>query len=131
MPVAQLLHDDEVPASDDQNLQVAIAEMDLRDLDRLIQQANERKHELLEDDIAAVRAEIIALADMTGRSVADIAGVTVSPRPPARKVLKKAVARFRNPDNQSQTWSGRGKRPRWLQERLERGAELDDFRVAD
>ncbi|MCB1739491.1 MAG: H-NS histone family protein [Gammaproteobacteria bacterium] len=41
----------------------------------------------------------------------------------------KAAVKYRNPENESETWSGRGKRPRWLQEKLESGRTLDEFRV--
>ena len=37
--------------------------------------------------------------------------------------------RFRNPANPEQTWSGRGKRPNWLQQALDQGASLLDFAV--
>ena len=41
-----------------------------------------------------------------------------------------AVApRYRNPDNASQTWSGRGKRPLWLNAALQAGKTLDELRV--
>lgn len=38
-------------------------------------------------------------------------------------------AKYRNPADPSQTWSGRGKRPRWLQQALQQGARLEDFAV--
>jgi len=41
----------------------------------------------------------------------------------------KGVPRYRNPNNPQQTWSGRGKRPNWLNEALESGKKLDDFTV--
>ncbi|TCO72332.1 H-NS family nucleoid-associated regulatory protein [Rhodovulum euryhalinum] len=41
----------------------------------------------------------------------------------------KSVAKFRNPENPSDTWSGRGRRPKWLEEALNKGASLDDFLI--
>jgi DNA-binding protein H-NS len=38
--------------------------------------------------------------------------------------------KYRNPDNASETWSGRGRKPRWLEERLSGGAPLEDFLIA-
>ncbi len=43
---------------------------------------------------------------------------------------KAAEIKFRNPADPVQTWTGRGKRPRWLQDALRQGAKLDDFAVA-
>lgn len=37
--------------------------------------------------------------------------------------------KFRNPDNADQTWSGRGRRPRWVHEAEASGRSLDDMRV--
>jgi DNA-binding protein H-NS len=37
--------------------------------------------------------------------------------------------KFRNPDQPSETWSGRGKRPRWLVAQLKSGKRIDDFRI--
>ena len=38
-------------------------------------------------------------------------------------------ARYANPQDASQTWSGRGRRPRWVQEMLEAGGKLEDAAV--
>ncbi|MDA9521524.1 hypothetical protein XI06_14480 [Bradyrhizobium sp. CCBAU 11434] len=37
--------------------------------------------------------------------------------------------RFRNPGDPSQTWSGRGKRPRWVTDLLKTGVGLDELRT--
>jgi DNA-binding protein H-NS len=37
--------------------------------------------------------------------------------------------KFQNPDRPSETWVGRGKRPRWLTAQLRSGKNLDDLRV--
>jgi DNA-binding protein H-NS len=37
--------------------------------------------------------------------------------------------RYRNPDNPDQTWSGRGRRPRWVHEAEAAGRSLDTMRI--
>jgi DNA-binding protein H-NS len=37
--------------------------------------------------------------------------------------------KYRNPANPSETWAGRGKRPRWLAAQLRSGKRIDDFRI--
>lgn len=37
---------------------------------------------------------------------------------------------YRNPDDPSLTWSGRGRRPLWLNELIEKGVELETLRAA-
>jgi len=42
-----------------------------------------------------------------------------------------AVApKYRNPDNPTETWAGRGLRPRWLAAALKSGKKLEDFSIA-
>jgi DNA-binding protein H-NS len=47
----------------------------------------------------------------------------------ARRPYPPVKAKFRNPDQPSETWSGRGKRPRWLDKHLRSGKRIDDFRI--
>jgi DNA-binding protein H-NS len=49
---------------------------------------------------------------------------------PSRRPYPPVKAKFRNPDQLSETWSGRGKRPRWLDAKLRSGEQIDDFRIA-
>ena len=37
-------------------------------------------------------------------------------------------ARFRNPEDPTQTWSGRGRRPRWYNEAEKAGRAIEDLR---
>ena len=42
-----------------------------------------------------------------------------------------AVApKYRNPDNPSETWAGRGLKPRWLAAAIKEGKKLEDFAIA-
>ena len=40
------------------------------------------------------------------------------------------AAKYRNPDNPALTWSGRGKRPAWVNEALAAGKTLEDLAVS-
>jgi DNA-binding protein H-NS len=37
--------------------------------------------------------------------------------------------KYRNKDNPEETWTGRGRQPKWLSARLAKGAKLADFAV--
>jgi DNA-binding protein H-NS len=39
--------------------------------------------------------------------------------------------KYRNPDNPSETWSGRGRQPRWLTAALKTGRKLRDFEIVE
>ncbi len=51
-----------------------------------------------------------------------------APRPDGRARVKP---KYRNPERPSQTWSGRGRRALWLQEKIRAGAQLEDFAVEE
>jgi DNA-binding protein H-NS len=46
-----------------------------------------------------------------------------------RRPYPQVFPKYRNPANPSETWSGRGKQPRWLTGQLRSGKKLDDFRI--
>jgi DNA-binding protein H-NS len=46
-----------------------------------------------------------------------------------RRKYPKVLPKYRNPVSPSQTWSGRGKRPRWVVAALETGQSLDDLKI--
>src|SRR5919199_6332589 len=38
--------------------------------------------------------------------------------------------RYRNPDNPAETWAGRGRKPKWVEEKLAYGATLEDLLIS-
>jgi len=46
-----------------------------------------------------------------------------------RRKYPKVFAKYRNPAKPSETWSGRGKRPRWLVSALNSGKLIEDFEI--
>jgi DNA-binding protein H-NS len=48
----------------------------------------------------------------------------------SRRAGYRIAPKYRNPDDHSQTWAGRGLRPRWLADALKkRGTKLDQFAI--
>ena len=47
-----------------------------------------------------------------------------------RRPYPPVAPKYRNPNDASETWSGRGKRPRWLVALLKAGKHIEDFRIA-
>lgn len=72
-----------------------------------------------------IRAEKIKLEERLRRIGAASAGVT---RSRERRPYPKVLPKYQNP-NGSETWSGRGKQPRWLAAQLRAGAKLEDFQI--
>jgi DNA-binding protein H-NS len=48
---------------------------------------------------------------------------------PLDALVKNAAPRYRNPADSGQTWTGRGRQPRWIAEALASGRSLDDFKI--
>jgi DNA-binding protein H-NS len=47
----------------------------------------------------------------------------------ARRPYPPVFPKFANPDDPSQVWSGRGKRPQWVTEKLASGLTLEDLSI--
>src|SRR3712207_1940232 len=41
------------------------------------------------------------------------------------------AAKYQNPDNPSEKWSGRGRKPKWVEEKLAQGRELSDLAIPE
>jgi DNA-binding protein H-NS len=46
-----------------------------------------------------------------------------------RRPYPPVSPKYRNPERPSETWSGRGKQPRWLVAHLKSGRRIDDFAI--
>lgn len=67
--------------------------------------------------------EIKKIAESYGFNLSDLmSGQPVRAR-------SKAKAQFQNPRDESQTWSGRGRKPAWVKEWEAAGNSLEDLRI--
>jgi DNA-binding protein H-NS len=46
-----------------------------------------------------------------------------------RRLYPPVPPKYRNPDQPSETWAGRGKHPRWLVAQLRSGKRIDEFKI--
>ena len=46
-----------------------------------------------------------------------------------RRAYPPVPPKYRNPDEPSETWAGRGKQPRWLVAQLRSGKRIEDFTI--
>jgi DNA-binding protein H-NS len=42
---------------------------------------------------------------------------------------RKVAPKYRNPDNKNDTWTGRGRQPKWVVAKLKAGKKLDDMKI--
>ena len=55
---------------------------------------------------------------------------SVEQKQKARRPYPKVPPKYRNPERPSETWSGRGKQPRWVGAHLRSGMKVDDLLIA-
>ena len=124
--------------------------MDLRkmsgsQLKDLIRKAEKRQRQMVKGLVAEVRAKARALIKAAGLTVAEVFPATAAKRGPGRppKAAAKSAAKgkkkakrgykvkpkYRNPDNPSQTWAGRGLKPRWYRQALAAGRKEKDLLI--
>lgn len=48
---------------------------------------------------------------------------------PVVKKKTQSAPKYRNPENSKETWSGKGRQPRWVQNQLSQGRKLEDLEV--
>ena len=104
-----------------------ISNLSVEELKRLQVEAElliaSKKDQAIED----AYSQIMNIADNVGLSIEQILEFGAQKR---KKTTRKAVEpRYRNKSNPSDTWTGRGKQPRWLVAELEKGATLEDFLI--
>ena len=94
---------------------------DMRNLQDQIKQEMKKREQ---SDMAKAREQILAIAQSVGVPLKDLLATT------GRGGKTGTVAvRFRNPDNASQQWTGRGRQPKWVKEWVEGGKSIDKLRV--
>jgi DNA-binding protein H-NS len=104
-----------------------------KDLKALITQAKKQQSALNKrKPVALIRKKLVAFAKAEGYTIAELFG---GKAPAAKKAAKKAgttrkvAPKYRNPANTKETWSGRGKQPRWLAEQVKKGKKPEDFLI--
>jgi len=71
----------------------------------------------------AALADVDAIARQHGYTIDQLVGkVAVKGRAPV-------PPKYANPADKSQTWSGRGRKPKWVVEALDNGKSLDDLKI--
>lgn len=104
--------------------QVNVDKMNLKDLMELELKVQKAISVAKERERAELKAKIEAMANESGFAVSDLfssgrggaKGRTVAPK-------------YVNPENASETWTGRGRKPKWLVAKLSKGAAIEKFLI--
>ena len=72
-------------------------------------------------DAQATREQLRAMAEKAGFDLKELFG--------GKRAKGASVAKYRNPKDTSQTWTGRGRKPNWLVDAVKKGAKIDSFAI--
>lgn len=120
---------------------IDINTLSAKELESLITQAKKRKTTLNKrKPVSVVRKKLVQQAKNEGYTIAELFGTggaaVREPRAPGksaakktRKPLGKVAPKYRNPANPTETWSGRGKQPRWLAAYTGNGRSAEEFLI--
>ena len=103
-----------------------IESLSQEELNELIARAEQQKKKIHRDRINDVRRKITDMAKAEGYSIEELFGGRGGG---SRRTAGKVAAKYRNPANPEQTWTGRGKRPRWFSEALAQGRKESDLAI--
>ncbi|WHP69590.1 H-NS histone family protein [Phaeobacter inhibens] len=96
------------------------------ELDALAKDIEARKVEVEKEAKQNAYAEMLAVAEKHGVAFEDVIALHGGK---GRKSGAKAAAKYANPEDASQTWSGRGRKPAWVHAALEAGKSIEDLEI--
>lgn len=94
---------------------------EINDLEAKIAKAKSAAREKAKSDL---KDRIDRLVEGSGFTIAELYGFAARGRG-----RSKSAAKYANPENKTETWTGRGRKPNWLVARLKKGAKIDDFAI--
>jgi len=79
-----------------------------------------------QQEVTKAREKILAIAQGLGVSVEEL---LTNGGAKSKNSGKKVQVQYQNPADNAQTWTGRGRQPRWIAEGLAGGKSLADFKI--
>ena len=106
-----------------------ITKYSVEELRRLTAEAAALIESKKDEEIAAAYNQAVAAAQKVGLSLEDLVATGTTKRKKTKAPRKAVEPRYRNKANPTETWTGRGKQPRWLTAQLAQGKTLQDFLI--
>ena len=79
-------------------------------------------------EIENLKSKVMAVASTLGVSLAELFGIKSEP-PAERRSKRHAKIKYRDPGQPENTWTGKGRPPKWMQAKLDQGATKNQFQV--
>ena len=97
---------------------------ELKDLQTQIPAEIKRREK---DEKAKLIKDLHALAAERGFNLNDL--IDSGAAEPETKVKRPVAAKYQNPSDASQTWTGRGRQPKWVAEAIANGGSLEGLLI--
>lgn len=118
-------------------MSIDLRNLSAKELGALITKAKQQQNKLAKrTPIATVRSKITKFAKAEGYTMEELFGAPsgrpakgAKPGPRAGRKLGKVAPKYRNPANAKETWTGRGKQPRWMAALVAKGKKPEDFLI--
>lgn len=75
------------------------------------------------------RTEALKAAEKAAAEFGFSLDEVLSGAPKATQKKTKASAKYRNPENPDETWTGRGRKPHWVHEALSNGVDISQLEI--
>ncbi|WP_170565444.1 H-NS histone family protein [Ruegeria atlantica] len=105
---------------------IDISGLNAAELKKLAAKIEKRTVEVEKETLQTALKEMRAIADKLGVTFEDVIALHSGK---GKKTATKAAPKYANPDDPSQTWTGRGRKPAWLKAALEAGKSIDDLMI--
>jgi DNA-binding protein H-NS len=102
---------------------INVEKMSLKELHDLEAKLTKAKSQARDKAKSDVKDKIDRILASSGFSISDLYSVGRG------RGRGKGSAKYANPDNRAETWTGRGRKPNWLVAKLKKGAKQDDFAI--
>lgn len=115
--------------------------LSVKELRSLISTAEKQQTKILtRPKAAAMRAKINKYVKDHGYTIEELYGVPDAAAPskskktnvrksPSARKLGKVAPKYRNPANPNETWTGRGRQPKWMAALVQAGKSATDFLI--
>lgn len=106
---------------------VDLSQLSVSELESIVKKAESLIEDRRDETVEQAYKQAVELARSVHLTLEELVEFGSSKR---KKVARKPVEpRYRNPENHNETWTGRGKQPRWLATAIENGKKLEDFTI--
>lgn len=102
---------------------INVDKMSLKDINELEAKLLKAKAQAREKAKSDLKDRIDRLVDGSGFTIGELYGIGRG------RGRGKSAAKYANPDNRSETWTGRGRKPNWLVAKLKKGADIANFSI--